>query len=273
MTATRRTVLAAGGGLIAAGGFTMDAAAQGRLKFTSEEAKEGVLERRFELEVAGEIVPGLLWTPEGAKGTRPLVLVGHGGSLSKVVGRIRGVRYAKALGYATAAIDAPEHGDRKLAKPDAGPGWRQGPNAMWNWMEVTAPQATREWRATLSALQALPEVGAGPVGYWGVSMGSGFGIPFVADEPRVKAAVFGLAHAYPGSTGFMAAVRRIAIPVEFVIQSDDTIATRPEALAVYEAFASTEKALHLNPGPHVGIPPHEAASWEAFYVRHLGTAT
>ena len=55
-----------------------------------------------------------------------------------------------------------------------------------------AELAMPEWRATLDALQELPEIGAdGPVGYWGTNMGTAIGLPWVASEPRITAAVFG----------------------------------------------------------------------------------
>ncbi len=49
-----------------------------------------------------------------------------------------------------------------------------------------------DWKATLDAAQELDEIGAAPVGYWGISMGTSFGLPLVAAEPRIKAAVLGL---------------------------------------------------------------------------------
>ena len=56
----------------------------------------------------------MLWTPEGAAGTRPLILMGHGGGQHKkapgVVARAR--RFVAEGGFAVAAIDAPNHGDR-----------------------------------------------------------------------------------------------------------------------------------------------------------------
>jgi hypothetical protein len=49
------------------------------------------------------------------------------------------------------------------------------------------------------------------VGCWGVSLGCGLGVPFVAAEPRVKAAVLGLG----GGFGAAADVaRQITVPVE-----------------------------------------------------------
>lgn len=84
------------------------------MRFTKQKNVEGVVERNFEIEVDGETVPGAIWAPEHAKGPRPLVLMGHGGSQHKKTPgiRARGNAYAKALGYAVAAIDAPGHGDR-----------------------------------------------------------------------------------------------------------------------------------------------------------------
>ena len=46
------------------------------MRFTSATSYDGVFEQLFTL---GEI-PGVLWTPEGATGIRPLILMGHGGS-------------------------------------------------------------------------------------------------------------------------------------------------------------------------------------------------
>src|SRR6516165_7455105 len=82
--------------------------------FTREKTEDGVTERLFDLTVAGETVPAVVWAPQGAKGPRPLVLMGHGGSQHKKTPGIRtnAAQYALKHGYATRAIDAPGHGDR-----------------------------------------------------------------------------------------------------------------------------------------------------------------
>ena len=49
------------------------------MRFTSETSSGGVFEQLF---THGEI-PGVLWTPEGAAGTRPLIVMGHGGGQHK----------------------------------------------------------------------------------------------------------------------------------------------------------------------------------------------
>ena len=48
------------------------------MRFVDEVSEQGVTERRFELEVGGERIPGILWHPTAAKGPRPLLLQGHG---------------------------------------------------------------------------------------------------------------------------------------------------------------------------------------------------
>jgi hypothetical protein len=97
-------------------------------------------------------------------------------------------------------------------------------------------------------------------------MGTAIGVPFVAAEPRITAAVFGLAGLHPAMAE---AAQRITIPVEFVFQWDDEIAGRDAGIALFDAFGSTEKSMHVNPGGHLGIPMFERDSWERFFVRHL----
>ena len=240
-----------------------------------------MVERLFELEVAGDTVPGVVWTPEGATGPRPLVLMGHGGSQHKKVDTIvaRARTYTTRLGYAVAAIDAPSHGERTTpqAAADNVAAIRQRMQerkplspALLQAMTERGRTAVPEWIATLDAVQQLDEIGAGgPVGYWGVSMGTLIGVPFVAAEPRITAAVFGLAGLLAGSDTYAAAAASITIPIEFVFQWDDELATRDGGLALFDAFGSTEKTMHINPGGHLGIPPFEAQSWIAFFTRHL----
>lgn len=128
-----------------------------------------------------------------------------------------------------------------------------------------AERAVPEWQAALDALQALDGVGAGAVGFWGVSMGSGIGVPFAAADPRITAAVFGLA----GGQTLTRAAAGITVPVEFLLQWDDEAVPRDWGLALFGAFASREKTLHANPGGHTAVPAFELESSERFFARHL----
>lgn len=252
------------------------------MEFTGEKTIDGVTRREFRLRVGDDDVPGCVWTPEGAEGPRPLILMGHGGSQHKKVANIAdaAASHARVLGYATVAIDAPGHGDRvtreqaeaaRQAALEAGKTAREGRAPRASRILGNAPKAVAEWKATLDAAQQLDSIGAGgPVGYWGVSMGTRFGVPFVAEEPRITCAVFGLFGVFSGLEDHKAAAERIRIPLMFAFQSDDELMTRDQGLALFDAFGSTEKTMHINPGGHVGIPAHEREAWLAFWRRHLG---
>jgi dienelactone hydrolase len=247
----------------------------------SETTNNGVDERQFDLEVDGDRVPGVLWVPANASGSRPLVLMGHGGSQNKKVDTLvaRARRYVSGLGFAVAAIDAPGHGARVTPEEAAAFAESIRRRIAENRQSGAEPDVDRiarvgkavpEWVAALDAVCTLDGVGTGgPVGYWGVSMGSAIGVPFVAREPRIQAAVFGLAGLWPGNDQMKDAAAAITIPVEFVLQSEDEIVPRDAGFALFDAFSSNEKTLHLNPGGHLGIPEFERASWERFFVRHL----
>lgn len=100
-----------------------------------------------------------------------------------------------------------------------------------------------------------------------MSLGCGLGVPFVAAEPRVRAAVLGLG----GALETAEAAVRITIPVEFLMQWDDERVPRAQGLALFDALASAEKTLHANPGRHADrLPSFETDSALRFFARHLG---
>lgn len=252
------------------------------MRFTSEVCEQGVRERGFELEVAGERVPGILWTPEDASGPRPVILMGHGGTQNKRVDTLlaRARAYVRHQRWAVVAIDAPGHGERttKEAAEAARAGLQArmtsrtqtiDPERMRQ-MATQAAQAVPEWKATLDAIRAVPEVGEGPVGYWGVSMGTSIGVPFLANEPRVQCAVLGLNGLRAGADEFARNAGNITIPLLFVFQRNDELVNVEAGLALFDAFGSKEKTMHINPGGHVQIPPHEREDFERFFARHLG---
>ena len=257
------------------------------MQFTQERVEDGGIKRySFTVACGGQEVPAVLWTPEGARGPRPLVLMGHGGSQHKKTPGImtRAKQYARRLGYATLAIDAPGHGDRITREEveanaiEVGKRVRGETTTAWDPARLKAmlersKSAVPEWKAALDAAQSLDFVGAGgPVGYWGVSMGTAIGVPFVAAEPRITCAVFGLAGLRPDAADMAAAAKAITCPVEFVFQWEDAVAPREHGLALFNAFSSTDKTMHINPGGHMDIPDYEGASWERFFERHLGVA-
>jgi pimeloyl-ACP methyl ester carboxylesterase len=237
------------------------------LRFTSETISDGVSTRLFTL----DDITGVLWSPVDGTGNRPLVLLGHGGGQHKQApGMVaRAHRFVLACGFTVVAIDAPGHGDRPRTTRDeqliaamregTAAGEPVGPHVARYHVELTK-RAVPEWQHVLDAMAP------GPVGYWGVSMGTGIGVPLVAAEPRITAAVFGLL----GGDTLTDAAARITVPVQFLLQWDDEMVPRDDGLALFDAFASAEKTLHANPGGHVALPRFETESAQLFFTRHLG---
>ncbi|CDR14805.1 dienelactone hydrolase family protein [Streptomyces iranensis] len=242
------------------------------MRFSSETSSDGVREQLFTL---GEI-PGVLWTPEGAAGARPLILLGHGGGQHKKAPDIlaHAHRLVAECGFAAVAVDVPGHGDRppheeydRIATENqarVAAGAELAP-LIAEFQALVARRTVPEWQAVLDAVRQLDHVGTGPVGYWGVSLGCGLGVPFVAAEPRVRAAVLGLG----GALASAGAAARITVPVEFLVQWDDERVPRDQSLALFDALASAEKTLHANPGAHAEIPAFELDSTLRFFARHL----
>jgi hypothetical protein len=63
--------------------------------------------------------------------------------------------------------------------------------------------------------------------------------------------------------------RKITVPILFLFQWDDQLMTRESGVALWQAFGSKDKTMHINPGPHVGIPLFERDAAARFYERHL----
>jgi len=243
------------------------------MRFIGETSSDGVTEQLFTL---GEI-PGVLWTPDDAPGARPLILMGHGGGQHKKAPGIaaRARHFAAEGGFAVAAVDAPHHGDRpkdeefvRIATENrARMAGGEDPAALVAALhDLLAGQAVAEWQAVITAVQALDRVAAGPAGYWGMSLGCGLGVPLLAAEPRVGAAVLGLL----GVHGLAETAARVTAPVQFLLQWDDDLVPRDQGLALFDALASAEKTLHANPGRHGEIPGFETDGSLRFFARHLG---
>ena len=231
--------------------------------------------RTVPLHVQGslEVVPAIAWLPAEGTGPRPVVLLGHGAGGHKaapIVGRTASL--ITALGLAALSIDCPYHGDR--TPPDEvglTAAQRRERLGLDGWRERNAravPQAVADWRAALDAAQTIDEVGTGPAGYFGLSLGARFGLPLVAAESRICAAVlglFGTVEAGPVAD----AARQITVPVLFLVQWDDELYPRDRGLTLFDLIGSSDKTLHASPGRHLEFPPAELAEAARFLDRRL----
>ncbi|MEX1023421.1 MAG: alpha/beta fold hydrolase [Dehalococcoidia bacterium] len=225
----------------------------------------GVTERGFAVTREGDPdpIPGILWMPETVTGPMPLVLIGHGGGGNKRAATHLAIarRLVRRNGLAAAAIDAPGHGDRGGVKSRT-----EAYYDLWRDGRAMAGRSSEDWRATLDALLALGQFDAERIGWWGLSMGTLIGLPYVASEPRIRAAVLGLC----GVTGetpsrstigevLAEAAAEVTVPVLFMVQWDDERFDRDGSLRLFDLLASRNKRLMAYPGKH-GETPEEAGN-------------
>jgi hypothetical protein len=115
--------------------------------------------------------------------------------------------------------------------------------------------------AVFRSLDHVPAVLAehpGPVGFLGLSQGTRVGLPLLAAEPRISAAVLGLAD-HP-----IASAPLVTAAVLFYVQSDDELLSPDSCRALFDAIGSADKTLVENPGGHLDLPRtsvEEQAVW------------
>jgi dienelactone hydrolase len=245
-----------------------------QLRWTAEATGVGdVCERDFSVERQGHAIPGVVWRPTRSTGPRPLVLLGHGGSGHKRSAKMLrlGRMFSADYGWWAAAIDGPAHGGRGPVTDATDPVYRQ----MWERSGVVQDMID-DWRTVLDALSTLSEVDIARVGYWGVSMGTMFGLPYVASDPRIRAAVLGKAGMRGSSVQrsgidahFKIYAPKVAIPVLFAMQWDDERFEREGQLELFEMLGCRDKRLLAYPGLHSDDGPEVFEVEAAFLQRYL----
>lgn len=246
-----------------------------RMRWIGEgaEGDAGMREREFRLPRSGGEVPGVLWQPLRLQAPGPLVLLGHGGSGHKRSAKM--LKMARILvggfGWQAVAIDGPVHGARGAVTDAGDPAYRQ----MWQRPGVVQDMID-DWRATLDAVIDAPGVDPGRVGYWGVSMGTMFGIPMVAGETRIRAAVLGKAGMRGPSVvrsgidaHFAVHAPAVTIPLMFTMQWDDERFDRDGQLELFDRLASRDKRLVAYPGAHSEDGPEGLQVTAEFLRRYL----
>ena len=243
-----------------------------------------VIQRDFSVAVADESVPCVMWEPSENIESRALIAMGHGGAQHKKAEGIRNraIRYARVFGWTSLAIDAPKHGDR-ITREEAEAERRKvqvrlngdvnapslSPEDKIAFLDTLAAQAVPEWQAALDTALKCFAPNIESIGYLGISQGTWIGVPLLAVEKRFSCAVLGLSHLLPNHVAFRVAAQRITVPLRFAFQWDDPIRNRDCGIALFNAFGSSDKSMHINPGGHGAIPATEVESWNVFFRRYL----
>jgi dienelactone hydrolase len=229
----------------------------------------GVVTREFTVQAEGRAVPAVLWTPEGPA-RRPIVLIGHGGSQHKTDPGIvdLAARFVRNHGFAAAAIDGPIQGARR-SDGLSGLQVQAEFRAMWE-KEHRIDAMVADWRATIDVLAALEDVDAGAIGWYGVSMGTAYGLPLAAADSRIKVALLGM-----WGTNFVNSQRladdapKVRCPVLFQQKWDDQFFTREGQIDLFDRLGSEEKWLKVYMGAHVPVTGEQLADVEDFLSRRL----
>ena len=214
-------------------------------------------------------ITGALWLPERWDEATPMVLLGHGASGDRYQKPIPYLveRFTREAGFVAVALDGPVHGLRQV-----GAGGREAFAE-----EMSRPQflrdMTADWMDTLQGLRQAEGIGNGPLGYYGPSMGTLFGLPLLATHEQIHAAALGLAGTTAAArhiaADLMTAARAVKQPVVFLMQLEDELFPRDGYLELFDAIAADDKRLHANPGLHPQIPMEEIDFCFEFLRRHL----
>lgn len=240
-----------------------------------DETHSGIRERVGTIVGGAGKVPLALWTPENVVPER-LVLVGHGASGTKhesyVVALAKGLVRQHAM--AVCAIDGPVHGERRVDGLADETLQFLDFAQRWSSDDTLTDHMVADWRATIDALFVNGVVSqTASVGYWGLSMGTILGLPLVAAEPRISAAVLGLM----GLTGptrerIERDAANITVPTMFLLQWDDELFPRDSGVALFTALGATDKTLIATPGAHAAVTAETFRRTAEFLADRLGAS-
>jgi dienelactone hydrolase len=225
---------------------------------------------RLQLDDLGHVVPAVIFEPDSISGACPVLLAQHGGSSHKQGTDIEALvqRYL-ALGFAVLAVDGPVHGDRRSEhtrsasreqiRSDFFDIWRSRGNGM--------EAMVRSWQAAVNWLARQPHLDSEQVYWYGVSMGTAYGIPVLSQIKGIQAAVLGMwGLCFDNSAPLADLAPSIQVPVLFQIKWDDELFTRQGQMDLFERLGTTQKWLCVYPGMHVPVAGKQAEDACRFLV-------
>jgi dienelactone hydrolase len=237
---------------------------------------DGVISRAFRVQGAGaRPAEAQLFLPEATTGAAlPVILFQHGGSSHKggqdVLDLVQ--VFVRRHGMALVALDGPVHGARRdpAVALDERLRIRDRFLALWREGDEHVAQMTQDWQAVIRALDAVPACDTSRLGWVGLSMGTAYGLPLLAANPGVCAAVLGMwGLSYPNSQRLAADAENVLCPVLFQQKWDDALFDRPGQLALFDGLAATDKRLCVYTGGHTPVQGEQMRDLERFLLERL----
>lgn len=232
---------------------------------------------RLSLNAPGYVVPAVLYEPDRTVSACPVLLAQHGGSSHKEGSDIESLvaRYVP-LGFAVLAVDGPVHGDRRPDGPQSAPREKVRDDFFQVWRSDGSgiECMVQSWTAALEWIRSQQHLDHQQIFWYGVSMGTAYGVPFLSRIQGVKAALLGMwGLCFDNSTqlGDMAAA--IDIPVLFQVKWADELFTRQGQIELFDRIGSEQKWLYVYPGMHVPVVGRQAEDACRFLIEQMNVTS
>jgi dienelactone hydrolase len=212
---------------------------------------DNLLIQDFYPQASNRKVPATLWKPKENKGQLPVILVGHGGSGHRKSQLVLDIVHAVVmkLQIAVVAIDGPVHGERRSIFMD-GPEVREEFRNIWATGASVDPMV-EDWQSCIDYLQQFSELDLQRIGWYGISMGTAYGIPLIAAESRIKIAALGMwGTSRPPTERLIADAKKITVPVLFQVKEADEIFSQLGQQDLFDKIGSFKKIYKTYPGGH-----------------------
>lgn len=182
-----------------------------------------------------------------------VVLFGHGLGVDR---RDETVRLPAELlndfGFTVIVPELPLHGERSEGDSE----WE---DITSSWQEFWAGDGRNsllaEWQQVLAYVQRSIRL---PVFYFGLSLGTQYGVLFLSQTKGLNAAVLGLfgSEPPPKSRVMNLLAPTVTVPVYFIQKLDDEIHPAENTSRLYNSLGTSEKVLDATPGLHGEVSRH-----------------
>jgi len=227
-----------------------------------------VREKQVDIATGTSTIPASLYLPEH-RTAAAVVLLGHGLGVdrhheyNKLPARLLTER-----GCAVLIPELPLHGDRRGEEPADWQAVVDAWQAYWGGGGVEALAA--EWRVTQRyARDRFPGCA---IGYFGLSLGTQYGVAFLAGNDSIEAAVLGLFGSLPlPKTPVMNRYAPlVTCPVAFIKQTDDEIHPGPTVDHLFDSLGSKTKRMIEGIGRHAEVAGANIDAATRFLASYLG---